>query len=128
MCLRATPEIEQQCNELDAWICKEVAAKSEQFFKKKLNLSEVQMHYVPCLRQNEQYQPLFRFKINISGSNAVRCWSPDKSARALPGNWKSAAVIPKLWIKGVYFQKKDWGLLLACTDLLVHEAEQGCPF
>ena len=128
MCLRATPEIEQQCEELDAWICKEVTAKSEQFFKKKLSPTEIQNSYMPCLRQSDNFPSLFRFKLNLSGSNAVRCWGEDKTARALPGNWRNVSVVPKLWIKGIFFQNKDWGLLLECTDILLHEAEQGCPF
>ena len=128
MCVQSTAEIEQQCQELDTWLCKEVAAKSEQYFKKKLSLEEIKNNYVPCLRQTEQYKPLFRFKINLSGSNAVRCWNADKTMRALPGNWKCTSVIPKIWINGVYLQTKEWGLLLECTDLLIHETEQGCPF
>ena len=47
MCVHTNPELEEQRHALDTWVCKEVAAKSEQLFRKKLSLTEIQNSYVP---------------------------------------------------------------------------------
>ena len=88
------------------------------------------MRYNPSLKRSEKYEPTYKMKINLSGKGEIKCWDEDKKPRPQPENWLACSVAPKvvltsLWIMG---SGKEFGCLFSCTDCLVHETPQECPF
>ena len=127
--LRASPEALQQLEALDERICSLVAENSQKLFGKALSEQEVRARYTPCIKRSEKgHAPTFKVKINLSGRGAVRCWDLEKKPREQPESWVTCTVQPRITLKSIWLMSKDWGCLLECSDLMVDEAVQDCPF
>ena len=80
ICFRCSPEVERQFEQIDQYMTTYVQEHSQRLFKGK------SMTYKPALQIKEDYAPLLRCKINMSGSRACRFWTPMYTRRDPPMN------------------------------------------
>ena len=69
-----------------------------------------------------------RTKINLKGLNAVKCWNPYKTARAIPEEWRGASLQPEMLVKALWFMAGSVGVLFEIHNVIVEQEGEVCPF
>ena len=127
--MRVTPGAKEDLAALDVRLLNLAVQNSQKIFGKQLSEAEVMARWSPLVKVSEKgYAPTFKCKINLSGKNAVRCWTEDKELRPMPLEWVQCSVQPRILVKGLWVMSKEIGVLLEASDVLVQEAERSCPF
>ena len=108
-------------------IVEQVAARSQEIFKKQLSVDAVREKYTPLVRRKEGYNPRLRTKIDLA---RVRVWDKDKILRPVPSNkFRGARVYPQIKIKHLWTMAHGFGLTVDTTDLMLEdEVIEYCPF
>jgi len=118
--------------EIDEFCIKAMASDPQQFFKKKLSEEDIRAIFKPSIterrKDNIDYEATVRTKINIAGPSAVRCWTPEKTLRALPEDWRRCSITPILAAKSVYFMAGGCGVTYEVSDCILVEKGDDCPF
>ena len=81
------------------------------------------------LKTSAQGYMTLRTKINRTGRYALQAYTPDKQKREHPESWRGCSVQPQITFKGLYIMGREFGPVLDCTHVIVHEAKgEDCPF
>ena len=80
------------------------------------------------LKTSEKGYGSLRCKMEFTGRNGVRCWSPQLSRTELPEDWTAQPIKPRLHFKGLWMMPKEFGLLCEMTDAMITEVSTQCPF
>jgi hypothetical protein len=112
----------------DAWAVTYLTCNSIRLFGKPLTVEQVREGYKPCVTRRGTYAPTLRCKINISGGNAVRCWSPDGERTAIPEEFRGMELVPRVTVMHLYVMGREFGWVNQVGDLMVSEVSQSCPF
>ena len=79
-------------------------------------------------KDHVDYEPTCRTKINVAGPGAVRCWTPEKTLRALPEDWRRCSITPILTAKCIWFMQGGCGVTYQVDDCILVEKNEECPF
>jgi len=115
---------------IDTWAIDYIANNSERLLKKSLTPEQVKERYHPLVRQKGGYDPLLKCKICMPGLSPTPCrvWDTDAKPTALPTNWRTAQLRPRIHISHMWIMGTDIGLVCLVTDLLVREESHAFPF
>jgi hypothetical protein len=112
----------------DAWSVSYITCHSTRLFGKTLTLDQVRDGYKSCVTRRGTYPPTLRCKLNLSGSNVVRCWSPDGVRVDVPGEFRGMDLVPQLTVMHLYVMGREFGWVTQIGDLMCSEVSQPCPF
>ena len=119
-------------NEIDEFCIKALAKDSAQYFKKKMSKEEIRAVFkrssTERCKDHVDYEPTCRTKINVAGPGAVRCWTPEKTLRALPEDWRRCSITPILTAKSIWFMQGGCGVTYQVDDCILVEKNEECPF
>ncbi len=121
----------QEWETVSEWLCKYLQRESERLMKKRLSAETIRENLRPPSVQKNDYAPLLRTKIAVSGSHAVRCWDEAGNKIALPEDLRGVPVVARLHVERLWMMSKEYSPVLTCTDLQILEgATTGsvCPF
>ena len=105
------------------------ALNSEKLFKREMTAQELLPTYRSLLQRRAGYPTSFRCKMNISGRNTIRFWTPQKEPREAPQDLTECNILPHIVIKSLWIGPQGWGVTSECTDAQVYEhAQPACPF
>ena len=113
---------------IDAWAVPYIALHSERLFKKTLTDDQVREIYKPIVIRKGTYPATIRCKINLSGTNAARCWNALDQRVACPEDLRAFELLPRVHISHVWIMNRDCGFVLNTLDLQCVEASTACPF
>ena len=123
------------CTAVDEWCIEQLTSRSTEFFKTKKSRAEVEAIFKPSATphcsKGIEYAPTLRTKINTLGTNAVRCWNPDKTAREIPERglaWKGATITPEMQITSIWFMQGACGVVYETTHAIIENDIIECPF
>ena len=122
ICFRCTPDIETQFEEIDRFMESYIQEHSQRLFKGKA------ITYKPALQIKEDYAPLLRCKINMSGTRVCRFWTPMYTRRDAPDELKECSLWPRICIRGLWMMAGECGLQLEITDMMCDAVQETCPF
>ena len=116
--------------EIDSFVLQTLQADPQSWFKKKMTPDEVKAVFKPSITERSKdlinYLPTVRTKFNVSG---LRVWTPEKTLRSLPENWKACEIQPILQAKSVWFMAQGGcGVTYELLDACVVERGEECPF
>jgi hypothetical protein len=127
MVMRASQQATDALTELDEFIMQYCAENSEAIFGKVLPIEDVRLRYNRCLKQSDKgYEPTFKAKIMLSGKGKLKCWDDERKPCNVPDAWIGCVVQPRIVLKCLWVMPKEFGCLLECTDVLIHEACEPC--
>ena len=128
--MHASTMATQTLNAIDQEIIAYCTEHSARLFGKVMSHDEVANRYCPCLKHaaKEGYEPTFKAKILLSGRGQLKCWGNDKTLRHAPETWIGCAVQPRLALRCLWIMPKEFGCLFECSDVMLTEAEESCPF
>ena len=132
--LVARPSVwaKEQLEALDGWMVPLLSRHSERLMGKYMTPSEIKAIYIPALKTSNKYEPTVKFKLNLTGDQAVRVWGSDKNLREPPQKWRGLRATFMVHLKGVYFMNRSVGCILDVTDIMVDgeggERPRICPF
>ena len=121
--LRSTPELREQCAEMD----KDIKAQATKIGCK------VEGYKSLLKEQKEGYDPLFRTKLTLSSSGKTPVKIFDESKRRLTEQeiseivWRDCTMNVLVSIRGCYVQAAQWGPL-AHVEAIMLRQEAHCPF
>jgi hypothetical protein len=123
------------CTAVDEWCIEQLTSRSTEFFKTKKSRAEVEAIFKPSATphcsKGIEYAPTLRTKINTLGTNAIRCWNPDKTVKATPEcglDWKGATITPEILIKSIWFMQGACGVVYETTNAIIENDVIECPF
>ena len=129
---RPGPEARAQLEALDEWLVPLLSKHSDRLMGKYMTHSEIKAIYIPALKASKQYEPTVKFKLNLTGEQAVRVWGSDKALRDQPQKWRGLRATLRVHLKGIYIMNRSLGCILDVTDVMVDgdgaERAQICPF
>jgi hypothetical protein len=127
-------DFQQFLNELDEFVIHTLAYNPQAYFgKKKLTIDEIRNNYKPSItiRQKDgaEYPPTCRCKINV-GNNPIKCWTPEKTLRDQPEQWRACQILPLITARSVWFMGQgQCGITYEVSDACITElAADECPF
>jgi hypothetical protein len=112
----------------DAWAVTYITCHSNRLFGKPMSIEQVRDGYKPCVTRRGTYAPTLRCKITLSGSNAVRCWSPEGVRVDVPDEFRGMELVPQLTVMHLYVMGREFGWVSQIGDLMCSEVSQVCPF
>jgi hypothetical protein len=112
----------------DAWAVTYITCNSNRLFGKPLTIEQVREGYKPCVTRRGNYAPTLRCKITLSGSNAVRCWSPEGERTVIPAEFRGMELVPRVTVMHLYIMGREFGWVSQIGDLMCSEVSQSCPF
>ena len=115
---------------IDEFAIKALSADKKHYFGKDVDVRSV---YRSCViehvKGDKTYKPTIRCKINTTGQNAVRHWTPEKTLRDAPEDYRDCYLEAIVVAKQVYFMAGSAGIVCDITDIVIHENEEAqCPF
>ena len=118
---------------VDEWAIDQLAQRSAEYFKGPKTKDEIRAIFKPSATPHEKqgisYPSTMRCKINIAGTNCIKCWHPSKALRNRPDDWRSCTLTPEVTIKGLYFMAGGVGVVYECQNIVVvEEGPEECPF
>ena len=113
--------------DIDDSIVEQVAARSQEIFKKQMTVDAVREKYTPLVKRKEGYRPRLKTKIDLS---KVRVWTTDKTLRPVPVNkFKGALVYPHVRFRNLWVMAHGFGLSADTIDIMMdEEVVEECPF
>jgi hypothetical protein len=112
----------------DAWAVTYLTCHSARLFGKPLTIEQVRDGYRPCVSRRGTYPPTLRCKVNLSGSNAVRCWSPAEERIDVPQEFRGLELIARVSVMHLWIMNREFGWVLQPNDLMCSEVSRTCPF
>jgi hypothetical protein len=112
----------------DAWAVTYITCHSNRLFGKPLTIEQVRDGYKPCVSRRGTYPPTLRCKINLSGSNVVRCWTPAEERMPVPEEFRGLELVPRVTVMHLWVMNREFGFVLQPNDLMCSEVSQSCPF
>ena len=122
-----TPEQEKAFADFDIWATEYLAANSERLIKKKLNIDQGRECYKSPVSKKETYSAHLRCKINVCGTNMVRCWDTAGKRKELPSDLRNFQIIPRINISHLWCMSKEFGWVCQIHDMVICESEETCP-
>ncbi len=125
------PEQAQFWDSVTEWLRGYLQTHSDRLMKKKLSAETISENLRPPAVQKNEYRPLLRTKLTISGSHAVRCWDEQGQKIDLPEDLRGVPLIARVCVERLWCMGRQMGLVLTCTDLQIldHAAVgSSCPF
>jgi len=128
--INADETLQNLAKEIDGFLLKAVQADPAKYMGKAMSAAEVAAGYTPMLRQNAEYQPLVKVKLQKEGRYQVRCWTTSGERAPMPEDWREVTFTPRVWLKALWIAQggKSWGAQLDLVDCLVEPQEVHCPF
>ena len=116
-------------NSVDAWTVDYVAEHSLRLLNRAMTKEQVHMAYKPLTTAKEGHAPLLRTKVNLSGTAALKVWTPEGFRTDRHPEWrhekvKAALQFKALWVMGSQF---GWTVDTNAVQLQPEEPEE-CPF
>ena len=119
-------------SKIDAWIIDKLAANSKAYFKTTKSRDEIVAMFKPSISPHEKdgqtYPSTIRMKINTSGPKKIKCWTPEKTLREPPEDWRQCQITPIVSVKGLWFMSNQCGCTYEIHDCIVDEILNTCPF
>ena len=112
----------------DAWAVTYITCHSERLFKKTLTIVQVRDGYKPCVSRRGTYPPTLRCKLNLGGSNVVRCWTSADQRILVPEDFRGVELVPHVTGLHLWVMNREFGFVLQVNDLMCSEVSQSCPF
>jgi hypothetical protein len=112
----------------DAWAVTYLTCHSTRLFGKSLTIEQVRDGYRPCVSRRGSYPPTLRTKVNLSGSNVVRCWSPAEERIEVPQEFRGLELVALVSVPHLWMMNREFGWVLQPNDLMCSAVSQTCPF
>jgi hypothetical protein len=112
----------------DAWSVTYLTCHSTRLFGKSLTIEQVRDGYRPCVSRRGSYPPTLRTKVNLSGSNVVRCWSPAEERIEVPQEFRGLELVALVSVPHLWMMNREFGWVLQPNDLMCSAVSQTCPF
>ena len=129
LCVTPSAYVTAYVEALDAWCIHTLSQNPTSLLGVQLTPEQVKERYVSCLKTSAQGYMTLRTKINRTGRYALQAYTPDKQKREHPESWRGCSVQPQITFKGLYIMGREFGPVLDCTHVIVHEAKgEDCPF
>ena len=128
--ITADEGLQQIAKDIDQCLLEKVGKDPAKYLGKALTAAEADGGYTPVLRQNGDYSPLVKVKLQKEGRYAVRCWSKSGERVPLPEDWREVLFTPRVWIKGLWVAQggRNWGAQLEMIDCQIETQQVACPF
>ena len=112
----------------DAWAVTYLTCHSTRLFGKPLTIEQVRDGYRPCVSRRGNYPPTLRCKVNLAGTNSVRCWSPAEERIEVPQEFRGLQLVALVSVQHLWVMNREFGFVLQPNDLMCSEVSQTCPF
>jgi len=112
----------------DAWAVTYLTCHSTRLFGKSLTIEQVRDGYRPCVSRRGTYPATLRTKVNLSGSNVVRCWSPAEERIDVPQEFRGLELVAIVSVLHLWVMNREFGFVLQPNDLMCSAVSQTCPF
>ena len=112
----------------DAWAVTYLTCHSARLFGKPLTIEQVRDGYRPCVSRRGTYPPTLRCKVNLGGTNAVRCWSPAEERIEVPQEFRGLELVALVSVQHLWVMNREFGFVLQPNDLMCSAVSQTCPF
>ena len=112
----------------DAWAVTYITCHSNRLFGKPLTIEQVRDGYKPCVSRRGTYPATLRCKVNLSGSNVVRCWSPAEERIDVPQEFRGLELVARVSVMHLWVMNREFGFVLQPNDLMCSVVSQSCPF
>ena len=123
-----TAEQEAEIEAFDEWAIQYLSDNSMTIFRKELTPAQVSEIYRSPVTRKATYNSHVRCKINIAGSQQVRCWDENNKRRDCPKDLRPHKLIPRITISHLWMMSREVGWVLQVNDLMVIEGADECPF
>jgi hypothetical protein len=112
----------------DAWAVTYLTCHSARLFGKPLTIEQVRDGYRPCVSRRGTYPPTLRCKVNLTGGNAVRCWSPAEERIDVPQEFRGLELVAMISVLHLWQMNREFGWVIQPNDLMCTAVSQTCPF
>ena len=130
--MRASQQALDALTARDAYMIQFCTQHSQHLFGEPLSQDEVKSRYAPCLKASDKGRdPSLKAKMNVKGSGKLRCWDDARAQCEQPLAWSGCVVQPRIMLKCLWVMPNEFGCLLECSDVLIHETCKPvfeCPF
>jgi len=121
-------ELTDYWDAFDAWAVTYLTCHSARLFGKPLTIEQVRDGYRPCVSRRGTYPPTLRCKVNLGGTNAVRCWSPAEERIEVPQEFRGLELVALVSVQHLWVMNREFGFVLQPNDLMCSAVSQTCPF
>ena len=128
ICFAPRPEIESFQKIFESWCLKALVKHSKEFLGSEQTEAQIREKFQSSIKTSEKGWTSYRAKMNITGKNAVQCWTPEKVKCLPPSCWRDCKVLPQFHIKSLYLMNKEVGTVIEVKHCLLEEIEPQCPF
>jgi len=117
-------------SQIDSFILSLILENTPKFLGKEISpLLADEMFKKSLTHNNKDYPPTLRTKVTVGeGSKQVRVWDEEKRRRTIPDDARNCDLEPVIIIKSVWQMGSAFGLVWECTDLLIRQEAEECPF
>ena len=123
-----TPEQEKEWAAFDDWSISYLAKHSFRLFRAIRSEDEIRGNYKSPVQKKGDYRATSRCKVNVSGSNSVRCWNLNRERVEMPEDLRDSELVAKISLSHLWMMSKEYGWVLQCGDLQVRSSSTECPF
>jgi hypothetical protein len=121
-------ELTDYWDAFDAWAVTYLTCHSARLFGKPLTIEQVRDGYKPCVSRRGTYPPTLRCKVNLGGSNCVRCWSPAEERIEVPQEFRGLELVALVSVQHLWVMNREFGFVIQPNDLMCSAVSQTCPF